>query len=85
MWSERQAGIPHPVVTIILILAWAVFLICLKNQELPYSFQAARPWTLLRMKDLTAFSHKLVFILMTKQGYSCFFPIGQAPGFCPKL
>lgn len=44
MWSEQQAGIPHPLVTTILILAWAVFLICLKNQELPCIFLAALPW-----------------------------------------
>ena len=67
MWSERQAGIPHPLVTIILILAWAVFLICLKNQELRHIvFLQLFLGTFLRMKDLTAFLHKLVFILMTK-------------------
>lgn len=43
MWSEWQAGIPHPLVTSILILAWAIFLICLENWELPYSFLAALP------------------------------------------
>lgn len=44
VWLEQQAGIHHPLVTIILILTWAVFLICLKNRELPYSFLAALLW-----------------------------------------
>jgi len=44
MWSERQAGSPRPLVTGILVLTWSLFLICLKNQEQPYSFLAALPW-----------------------------------------
>lgn len=62
VWSAWQAGIPHPLVTVLSILTWAGFLICLKNQALPCSFLAALPWTLLRMKDLTAFSSEWVFI-----------------------
>lgn len=62
MWSEQQAGISHALVTVVSILTWAGFLICLKNQALPCSVLAALPWTLLKMKDLTAFSSDWVFI-----------------------
>lgn len=84
MWSEQQAGILHPAVPIILILAEA-FSFVLETGSYPIVFLQLFLGTLLRMKDLTAFSCKLVFILMTKQSYSCFFPIEQAPRFCSKL
>lgn len=82
MWSEQKAGILHPLVAIILILAWA-FSFVLKTRGYPVVFLQLSLGTPLRMKDLTAFSRKLVFILMTKHGYSCFFPIGQPLDFAP--
>lgn len=63
---------------------WA-FSFVLKTRSYPVVFLQLFLGTLLRKKDLTAFSCKWVLILMTEQGYSGFFATGWAPRFCPKL